>query len=382
MINNTYAVEGTKLSGMEANSLIFYRLLFNNEYKNNLGIYTKIKKEAVPIIFNLLCQAEFDIFKICYQLHDGIHPLQDVLDDPFFKYAKQCIMYENSAVLFNTSYIEGSDDLYSITLLFYSHSSIILSDMTQWVTELKKYEAALNHLVKIFYYYTSTRGEIENKYFNKYLENTVSTVNYPFIYDEGNVDAYIDAYIKSNAPILLLFGAPGTGKTRFIRYLLYKLNVSANGALVVHHTTDPKIIEHSVLFARYLENDNIALVLEDIDYNLGERESGNTNMYNILGACDGLMQTKKHKMIISTNLSSTQHVDPALIRKGRCFDTIHFRPLTKEEAVKVCLAENAPADLMDLSYFKNNEYTLANVYAAINGECSITSVIDRRLGFK
>lgn len=148
---------------------------------------------------------------------------------------------------------------------------------------------------------------------------------YPWLQQESLV-SYYDRFMHSDANILLLIGAPGTGKTTFIRGLLQH---TGENALV---TYDSAILEKDFVFAQFIEGDTAIFVIEDADNFLGARSNGNNVMHKFLNVGDGLVSTKSKKMIFSTNLPSINDIDPALLRPGRCFDIVKFSLLTQDQA--------------------------------------------------
>jgi len=141
---------------------------------------------------------------------------------------------------------------------------------------------------------------------------------YPFLNGE-TLESYYERYYKSNSAILLLIGPPGTGKTSFIRGYL---NHTCSNALVSY---DEKILGNDYMFAKFMSSGKMnALVIEDADEFLRPRKDGNRLMHKFLSVGDGLVTTKSKKLIFSTNIDSINQVDAALIRKGRCFDVLHF----------------------------------------------------------
>lgn len=162
---------------------------------------------------------------------------------------------------------------------------------------------------------------------------------YPFIEDDSLSD-YYDRFMRSNSNILILIGPPGTGKTSFIRGLMNHTRADA----VVSY--DPQVLESDSLFANFISGDSADyfetyddmyysmesfLILEDADLFLSSRTDGNTMMHRFLNISDGIVSSKTKKLIFSTNLPSVGDVDPALVRSGRCFDVLHFRPLNGNE---------------------------------------------------
>jgi chaperone BCS1 len=144
------------------------------------------------------------------------------------------------------------------------------------------------------------------------------------------------AYINNNIPYhtgILLYGAPGTGKTSIIRGLINIINpyrikcctgdsfysMIQNGCLNFYH-------------GKY--NENIQLVIvEDIDCDMfiprgdkskvfvglpkvmGKEKSNDSSISAVLNALDGLTPSNNNIFIFTTN--HIENLDPALIRPGR-----------------------------------------------------------------
>lgn len=190
---------------------------------------------------------------------------------------------------------------------------------------------------------------------------------YPFLKGES-LQEYYDRFLNSTANILLLIGPPGTGKTTFIRGLIAHSNSSA---LV---TYDAAILEKDYVFARFIEDNNDIMVLEDSDNFLNARQDGNTMMHRFLNVGDGLVTTKGKKLIFSTNLPSVRDIDPALIRPGRCFDILSFDTLNKENAKN--LANKIGVELNE----DKDTFTIAEVFNK-QTLTDQTKKIGRKLGF-
>lgn len=189
---------------------------------------------------------------------------------------------------------------------------------------------------------------------------------YPWL--PGTLDEFIDGYLDSNASVLILIGRPGTGKTTFIKNLIHR---SGGNAKV---TYDEKVMADDSLFAHFIEGDTRFMIMEDADAFLQAREDGNTMMHRFLNVSDGLISAEGKKLVFSTNLPSINHVDSALIRPGRCYAVVEFRPLTRVEATVV--AKQIYGDDHELP--DGSEFTLAQLY---NTQPMSDGPAHRRVGF-
>jgi ATP-dependent 26S proteasome regulatory subunit len=82
--------------------------------------------------------------------------------------------------------------------------------------------------------------------------------------------------------------------------------------------------------------DNTLVIFEDVDTLLAPREGqdGNELMSMLLNELQGIA-SKKIKLVITTNLSTRNKIDQALIRPGRCYKAVETRELTLHEATRV-----------------------------------------------
>ncbi len=214
-----------------------------------------------------------------------------------------------------------------------------------------------NSMISISYYLIDKMGSPINIGLSEQVETEIKDINYPFI---ENIDKLIENYNDSKSSILFLMGAPGTGKTRFIRYLLSKLCTPDN---YVFYTSDTAVINHGGIFTDFLQSKSNLMVLEDFDFHLNSRKDGNVIMYHLLGSSDGLIQSFNKKIIISTNLPNLQNIDEAIIRKGRCFDILNFRLLLWDEVINFFKSNNFEEIINKI---EEKEYTLADLYYILN----------------
>jgi len=172
---------------------------------------------------------------------------------------------------------------------------------------------------------------------------------YPWI--GKSVEEYAKDYLNDKASVLILIGPPGTGKTSFLKGLIAQMN----GQACV--TYDSHLLAEDGIFAQFTEDRNMeAMIFEDADNFIGSRKDGNQMMHRFLNVSNGLVSPMKGKKIIfTTNLPSADEIDPALIRPGRCYEVLHFRTLSFEEAKAVA---------KDFYGEENNP-----VYRTFEGEC-------------
>ena len=255
--------------------------------------------------------------------------------------------------------------IYSIT----SFSVVIIFELFgKHYSEIEKYEEEIksifklfllkedNSLITLYYYLLNENSQPISLEITEQIETKIEKINYPFI---ENIDNLLKDYFNNKASILFLVGSPGTGKTRFIRYLLSKNIKSA------YYTSDKHIIEHGAIFTSFLQSNSKMLILEDFDFHLNSRKEGNTIMYHLLGLSDGLIQSFNKKIIISTNLSNLQNIDEAIVRKGRCFDIINFRLLLWDEVIEF-FKQNGYKEI--INKIEEKEYSLADLYYILNNK--------------
>ncbi len=195
---------------------------------------------------------------------------------------------------------------------------------------------------------TTSEGRIDP---NKLGRNSF----YPFLGEgvEGEdvtMESYIHDYLTDSAPVLILIGAPGTGKSTFTRTLAH---ISKLKTVIC---TDEGAVESGAVLSYVSKNSAGLLILEDVDNLLKSREAGNSFMSALLNESEGVCENEI-KIVITTNLTNIDKVDSALIRQGRTFDIVDFRNLTRDEAKVVADEEG-----LDISALDGSSIPLADVF--------------------
>ena len=136
---------------------------------------------------------------------------------------------------------------------------------------------------------------------------------------------------ESNSNVILIYGVPGTGKSNWMMEMINARGWDdkiylADRMDVLGHPGFPD-------FVRELPAGSIVLT-EDSDVLVQKRTEGNVSMSALLNATAGIV-ARDVKLIISTNLTSTRDIDEALLRKGRCFRTLKFKPMNAQQACEI-----------------------------------------------
>jgi len=204
---------------------------------------------------------------------------------------------------------------------------------------------------KITWYYKDGSGvDYRSLYVDQ--DHPIENSYYPW-FTQG-VDYFINDYLKSSATVLLLYGPPGTGKTSFLKHLICSRKMDA----IVSYDED--ILQDDRFFIDFLADDeNNLMIIEDADLLLSNRESEqNKIMSKFLNVSDGIVKVASKKMVFTTNISQIARVDPALLRKGRCYASVEFRSLTSSEAARAAESAGVP----DQHWTSKERWTLSEVF--------------------
>lgn len=202
---------------------------------------------------------------------------------------------------------------------------------------------------QIKWWYDEGRG---TTYRTAYIEKPNTAILPEFYPGIKDPEQYIQDYLESDSAVLLMAGAPGTGKTTFLRHMIYNHNLTAS-VVYDEHLMQKDIVFQSFLFSK--EDD--VLIIEDADVIITSREIENNKlMSRFLNISDGLIKLPNKKLIFTTNLSDFGKIDSALMRPGRCFDVMHTRELNMEEAKAAARAAGLPIPM------ESRDYSIAELF--------------------
>lgn len=169
-----------------------------------------------------------------------------------------------------------------------------------------------------------------------YKEYAVSKLRMPencfYPYLHMPMEYIWEEFMNSQAPLLIVYGPAGTGKTTFGRGL------AVAHSDVVYSINNSKVFNAADPFAPYYADTTSKLaMIEEVDQFIGPRSEAGNGSGNIVASLNnylqGLSDDTDHKIVLNVNLTQpTTQIDEALMRPGRCYDVLKFSNLTQKEA--------------------------------------------------
>lgn len=170
------------------------------------------------------------------------------------------------------------------------------------------------------------------------------------------IDQVFQEFMNSTKSILFLYGPPGTGKTTLLRKLMLDY-----GREVFYSTSGDVLaagVGSMVLDKFYSATEANIFFMEEIDTVVESRENGGSAVSALLNSSDGLISRgKSKKLVMVCNLQNLKSVDKALLRPGRCYDTVYVGHLSSEQAQTV--AKELGVEFPQGYFYTKSEWTLA-----------------------
>jgi ATPase family protein associated with various cellular activities (AAA) len=272
--------------------------------------------------------------------------------------------------------------------LFFSLSASIGGEriLDLWAISREKADRKLEDLRS--YYLLPERKAVEVDYF------FVLTVNgpevearrvavSPFYFSEEELQLHYGTQFcdwchtfleKLNQPkigLTILQGAPGTGKTSFLRHLVHQLGRSHRfyylPVTVYPLLAAPATVDFWLRQIENHSNQRRVVIIEDAETLLMQRGADNHDaLSNLLNLADGFLGTFLSLQIICTVNTSIDKIDPALLRPGRLLAKYTFKRLSFEQAQKLAAAKS-------LTISVQQSYSLAEIYHDGAGDYSSES---------
>jgi len=220
---------------------------------------------------------------------------------------------------------------------------------------LNKYENRTSEVTLIFDNYSLSGGKLTTNTVMKSPKDYKDVVSdfYPFL----DTDEFFRQFLDSDSNILILHGERGCGKSKFIalfnkflvdniaEYKEYSVNYDIGEPSFIFSTVkNEQLLSDDGFWSESYKNNPCAIFLDDLDGMLHSRtnvvDSGlevekNKFVSQLLSFSDGIHKDSNRTKVIITTNQKLDDIDSALTRKGRLFDILEFRELTREEALKI-----------------------------------------------
>ena len=166
------------------------------------------------------------------------------------------------------------------------------------------------------------------------FELPTTTLNVELNYGKQFVPVHekiLDQLSKKNGKgLVLLHGAPGTGKTHYLKYLAASIK-NKKIMFVPPYLTD--FITSPEMTPFLADNANSILFIEDAERVITDRSiNGSNGVSNILNLTDGILSDVLKIQIVATFNMDKHKIDSALLRKGRLIAEHCFGPLSVEDS--------------------------------------------------
>lgn len=204
----------------------------------------------------------------------------------------------------------------------------------------------------------------------------------PENYSENIIKEYdhVCTCLSSKTPcgrLVLLQGAPGTGKSFMLKSLITKIDSTflVIGANQIGNLSGPQLLT-TFLNQHETNNKPITFILEDADDALTRRDKNNmSKLSDLLNLGDGLIGELLDIRIIATTNAKTIDLDPAILRPGRMCKHIKIDQLNVKDAVAIYnrLVEKPTFEI-------KTSMTLAAVYRLARKDGWVPSVITKSPG--
>ena len=243
---------------------------------------------------------------------------------------------------FYASYKQNKDSFYITTAIMFEEDSQPYKDLIERVKKPLSVKWATG---------IDSSGSVVCESIELHPPKQILKEAYPFF--DCSIEELVQDFLDSDESVLILFGPPGTGKSKFIEHLI---DLSKKKAMF---SFNQELMKSDKLYSHFVKSDCDWLINEDADTYISSRnQHGNETMKMILNCSDGLATNKTKKYIFSTNLPNLNDVDEALLRPGRCYGVINFTKLNSTQAQVVASKLNPNIVLEDKGY------SLAEIYAA------------------
>jgi energy-coupling factor transporter ATP-binding protein EcfA2 len=180
--------------------------------------------------------------------------------------------------------------------------------------------------------------------------------------------------------LYMFHGAPGAGKSTFLKYLTTKVN---KDFIYIPATMIESFVNNPSTLSTLLQKKNSVLILEDAEKTIVKRMGDNYDssaVTSLLNLSDGILGDILKCPLILTYNCPKQDIDEALRRKGRLQVDYEFGPLEIEDAKK--LAKHLGFSKKEIEENITKKMVIAEIYNLTKKtEMGETKKEEKRIGF-
>ena len=292
--------------------------IFNDEdkYLNNLRLF-QAYFDKVP---NIKCITNVDCTRLRKWM--DVNMLGSIINkhtsEVYDRRKKKMMFKHSSYIMKNDLLLTLQPDLAEVVYAGENEhlAQELLNKLKQFLKR-KKYTTDIN-LVVPGYHYNTKPVKLKKPNLN------IST-HYNDDLEELHFKILANLKKKNTKGLYLFYGAPGTGKSTYIRYLIHHLKKK-----VIFISPALAGDLNSPQFSAFLtENMNSVIIIEDAEELIVSRDrKPNSSISTLLNLSDGLLAESLGIQIIASFNTNITNVDKALLRKGRLTALYEFKELS------------------------------------------------------
>jgi energy-coupling factor transporter ATP-binding protein EcfA2 len=190
----------------------------------------------------------------------------------------------------------------------------------------------------------------------------------------------IERLSKEDKGLYMFHGAPGAGKSTFLKYLTTKVN---KDFIYIPATMIESFVNNPSTLSTLLQKKNSVLILEDAEKTIVKRMGDNYDssaVTSLLNLSDGILGDILKCPLILTYNCPKQDIDEALRRKGRLQVDYEFGPLDIDDAKK--LAKHLGFTKKEIEENITKKMVIAEIYNLTKKtEMGETKKEEKKIGF-
>jgi hypothetical protein len=350
-------------------SLVPVRLDFSEEFNMSC---LKVIEENFDVFSSVISKIETRLLEENIWIGKPGTPYKNAMIGTSFKTEDGDITHSSSSLFGRSSTINGNLDKDFLSKM-YVHVKAVTEDREQAALVSSMLDSHTIVKCSKMYVLSNTYGELGLSALPMEMISPDIVLNYGEDFKAVNKDI-LESLNTKKSGLYLFHGAPGTGKSTYIKYLcsgVLNRKIAYIPVGLIHHLTAPDMLPLLV------ENKDLILVIEDAEKALLSRETSADSQLvsTILNLTDGFLGDAMNTSIVATFNTGKENIDAALLRKGRLRVCHEFKKLTIEQAKKLAGSLGHNEELVTA------EMTLADIYYMDDAASEYGKQEEKRVGF-